>query len=191
VELKKSGRIKASIFLMACLLLNGILFFPAFAERDEDEDEDKNGQEMNKKEKGDEVTGFIAAGLFGLANLPTLFSSLSRSLTPFVGDRKSFKNALSVFIRFQQKYLRRYHYLLNIAAIAVASFHWYLSEHASLSALQFGLVLAIFLGFSGVIIKYRFAPNSFHPAIFKFHASILVTLAMSFLVVGGHLLMDD
>jgi hypothetical protein len=54
-----------------------------------------------------------------------------------------------------------------------------------------GMVLAIFLGFSGIITKYRLAPKSLHPAIFKFHSSILVTLAMSFLVVGGHVLIDD
>ncbi|MDH4265393.1 MAG: hypothetical protein OEW45_07120 [Deltaproteobacteria bacterium] len=105
--------------------------------------------------------------------------------------RKSFKNALLVFIRFQQNNLRRYHYLPNIAAIAVSSLHWYLSEYASLSFQQLGMVLAIFLGFSGIITKYRLAPKSLHPVIFKFHASILVTLAMSFLVVGGHVLIDD
>jgi hypothetical protein len=170
---KEAGRIKASILLMACLLLNGIAFFPAFADgekqdhykgrdehysraekegEDEDDgkernreksrghhkeggehyserdDDDKNGKERNEKEKSDEVTGFITAGLFGLANLSTIFSTLSRSITPLVGGRKSFKNALLVFIRFQQEQLRRYHYLPNIAAIAVASLHWYLSE---------------------------------------------------------------
>jgi hypothetical protein len=236
MELKKAGRMKASIFMMAGLLLNVIALLPAFADgkkqdhhkardehyskaekegEDEDdgkernreksrghhkeggghdserEDGDKNGKE--RKEKGDEVTGFIAGGLFGLANLSTLFSALSRSLTPFVGGRKSFQNALFVSIRFQQKHLRRYHYLPNIAAIAVASLHWYLSECASLSfsLQQWGMVLAILLGFSGIITKYRLAPKSLHPAIFKFHSSFLVTLAMSFLVVGGHPLMDD
>jgi hypothetical protein len=157
----------------------------------ERDDDDKNGKGRKEKEKGDEVTGFIAAGLFGLANLSTLFSTLSRSLTPFAGGRKSFQKALFVFIRFQQKHLRRYHYLPNIAAITVASLHWYLSECASLSFQQWGMVLVILLGFSGIITKYRLAPKSLHPALFKFHSSILVTLAMSFLVVGGHVFMDD
>ena len=152
---------------------------------------EKNGKERNEKETGDEFTGFVAAGLFGLANFSVIFNILSRYATRLFGSREAFKNALLAFNRLQQKHLRRYHYLMNIAAIAIASWHWYLSESASISFQQLGMVLAVFLGFSGILIKYRLAPRSLHPAILKFHASILVTLAMSFLVVGGHILIDD
>ena len=236
MELKKAGRIRASILLIACLMLNSIAFFPAFAdgerqdhhkgrdehysriekesevendgkERDREKnrgqhreggsnysnrgDSEKNGKERNEKETGDEFTGFVAAGLFGLANLSVIFNILSRYATRLLGSREAFKNAVLAFNRFQQKHLRRYHYPLNIAAIGIASWHWYLSENASISFQQLGVVLAIFLGFLGILIKYRLAPRSLHPAILKFHASILVTLAMSFLVVGGHVLIDD
>ena len=159
-----------------------------YSERDDDE---KNGKERNEKEKGDEVTGFIAAGLFGFANLSVIFSILSRYATRLLGSREAFKNALLAFNRFQQKHLRRYHYLMNIAAIAIASLHWYLSESASISFQQLGMVLAVFLGFSGIMIKYRLAPQLLHRGLFKFHTSLLMPLAVLALVVGGHVLIDD
>ncbi len=159
-----------------------------YSARDED---DKNGKERNEKEKGDEVTGFISAGLFGLANLSAIFNILSRYAIRLLGSKESFKSALLGFNRFQHKHLQRYHYPLNVAALATASLHWYLSEYSSISFQQLGTVLAIFLGFSGILIKYGLAPRSLHPAIYKFHASILATLAMSFLVVGGHALIED
>ena len=114
------------------------------------DDSEKNGKERNEKETGDEFTGFVAAGLFGLANLSVIFNILSRYATRLLGSREAFKNAVLAFNRFQQKHLRRYHYLLNIAAIAIASWHWYLSESASISFQQLGMVLAVFLGFSGI-----------------------------------------
>jgi hypothetical protein len=216
MELKKAGRIEASILLMTCLLLNGIAFFPAFADgekqdhykgRDEHysraekerrgghyserDDDDKNRKERNEKEKGDEVTGFIAAGLFFLANLSSIFGILSRYATRLPVGKEAFKNASLSFNRFQQKHLRRYHYLLNIAAIVIASLHWYLSKSAAVSLHQWGMGLSIFLVFSGIMIKYRLAPQLLHRGLFKFHTSLFMSLAAIALVVSGHVLIDD
>ena len=236
MELKKPGGIRAYIFLMGCLLLNGIAFFPALADGEkqdhhkgrnehnsraekegevendgkepdreksrghhreggrhysERDDDEKNGEERNEKEKGDEVTGFIAAGLFGFANLSVIFSIPSRYATRLLGSREAFKNALLAFNRLQQKHLGRYHYLMNIAAIAIASLHWYLSESGSISFPQLGMVLAVFLGFSGIMIKYRLVPQLFHRGLFKLHTNLIMPLAVLALIVGGHVLIDD
>jgi hypothetical protein len=159
-----------------------------YSERDDD---DKNGEKRNEKDKGDEVTGFIAAGLFCLANLSTIFSILSRYATRLPVGKEAFKNASWSFKRFQQMHLRRYHYLLNIAAIAIASLHWYLSKSAAVYFQQWGMLLTIFLVFSGIMVKYRFAPQLLHRGLFKFHTSLFMSLAAIALVVSGHVLIDD
>jgi hypothetical protein len=159
-----------------------------YSERDKD---DIEGKERNEKEKGDEVTGFIAAGLFGLANLSAIFSILSRNTIRLIGSREAFKNALLAVNRFQQKHLRRFHYLLNIAAIAVASLHWYLSESASVAFQQVGMVLAIFLGFSGIMIKHRLLPQLLHRGLFYLHASLFMAFTALTLLVAGHAFIDD
>ena len=236
MELKKAGRIRASILIIACLMLNSIAFFPAFAdgerqdhhkgrdehysriekesevendgkERDREKnrgqhreggsnysnrgDSEKNGKERNEKETGDEFTGFVAAGLFGLANLSVIFNILSRYAIRLLGSREAFKNAVLAFNRLQQKHLGRYHYLMNISAIAIASLHWYLSESFSISFQQLGMVLAVFLGFSGIMIKYRLVPQLFHRGLFKLHTSLFMPLAVLALIVSGHVLIDD
>jgi hypothetical protein len=159
-----------------------------YSERDDD---DKNGEKRNEKDKGDEVTGLIAAGLFCLANLSAIFSILSRYATRLPVGKEAFKNASLSFKRFQQKHLRRYHYLLNIAAIAIASLHWYLSKSAAVSLQQWGMGLSIFSVFSGIMIKYRLAPQLLHRGLFKFHTSLFMSLAAIALVVSGHVLIDD
>jgi len=159
-----------------------------YSERDND---DIKGKERNEKEKGDEITGFVAAGLFGLANLSTIFSTLSRYLIRLHGSREAFKNALLAFNRFQHRHLRKFHYLLNIAAIAVASLHWYLSESPSIAFQQVGMVLAIFLGFSGIMIKYRLLPQLLHRGLFNLHTSLFMAFAALILLMVGHLFIDD
>jgi hypothetical protein len=159
-----------------------------YSERDDD---DKNEEERNEKDKGDEVTGVIAAGLFCLANLSAIFSILSRYANPLTVGMEAFKNAWLSFNRSQQKHLRRYHYLLNIAAIAIGSLHWYLSKSAAISFQQWGMGLSILLVFSGIMVKYRFAPQLLHRGLFRFHTSLFMSLAAIALVVSGHVLIDD
>ena len=148
-------------------------------------------KERNEKEKGDEVTGFVAASLFVLANLSAIFSILYRYALRLLGRRESIKNAFLTLNRFQQKHLRRFHYFLNIAAIAVASLHWYLSEFASFAFQQLGLILTIFLCFSGIIIKYRLLPQLLHRGIFNLHTSLFISLAALILLAAGHAFIED
>jgi len=98
---------------------------------------------------------------------------------------------LLAFNRFQHRHLRKFHYLLNIAAIAVASLHWYLSESPSIAFQQVGMVLAIFLGFSGIMIKYRLLPQLLHRGLFNLHTSLFMAFAALILLMVGHLFIDD
>jgi hypothetical protein len=51
MELKKAGRIKASILLMARLLLNGIAFFPAFADGEKQDPHKGRDEHYSRAEK--------------------------------------------------------------------------------------------------------------------------------------------
>jgi hypothetical protein len=155
------------------------------------DNEDIKGKERNEKEKGDEATALIAAGIFGLANLSAIFGILCRYALRLLGRRESYKNAFLTLNRFRQKHLRRFHYFLNIAAIAVASLHWYLSESVSFAFQQFGMILAFFLCLSGIMIKYRLLPQLLHRGLFNLHTSLFISLAALILLAAGHAFIDD
>lgn len=62
---KEAGRIKASILLMACLLLNGIAFFPVFADGEKQNHYKGRDEHYSRAEKEGEDEGDGFGDLFG------------------------------------------------------------------------------------------------------------------------------
>jgi hypothetical protein len=161
-------------------------------EREEKIGEAKEEKEEKEKEReGDDFTGDVAAVLFGVGNANVLFGMVLRALSRSTLIGMKLKDTISALNRYQQKLLRRCHYILNPLAAATVSLHWYLSYCGVLTFQQWGTALAILLVISGLIIKYRLAPQSLRLRLFQIHTSPFMLLTVVSLVVLGHIFTDD
>lgn len=154
------------------------------------EEKEEKGEEEKERE-GDDFTGDVAAMIFGVGNVNVLLSIVLRTLSrsPLIG--LTLKDSILALNRYQQRHIRRFHYILNPLAAATVSLHWYLSYCSVLTFQQWGTALAIFLMISGLIIKYRLAPQSLRLRLFQIHTSPLILLTVVALVFLGHIFTDD
>lgn len=172
------------------------------SENKKEEEEDENDEEEEKEEtirerdeaeeqEGDELTGDVAAVLFGLGNANVLLSIVLRALSQAPLTGLTLKDTVLALNRHQQRHLRRFHYILNPLAAGTASLHWYFSKCGTLTFQQWGTALAILLAISGLIIKYRLVPQSLRQRLFQLHTSPLILLTAVALVFFGHIFTDD
>jgi hypothetical protein len=202
------------VIMLVCFLIHSIVVLPVFADQENnlkdqrtseknsteemeaednrDKAEEREAKEEKEKEReGNDFTGDVAAVLFGVGNANVLFGMVLRALSRSTLIGMKPKDTMSALNRYQQKLLRRFHYILNPLAAATVSLHWYLSYCGVLTFQQWGTALAIFLVISGLIIKYRLAPQSLRRRLFQIHTSPLILLTVVALVFLGHIFTDD
>lgn len=177
----------ALIIILACFVLCSLGLDPALADDDKhkvDTDEDESDDDKNEK-KGDELTGYIAAVLFGMANVATAIGISARAMSRTARFGKTAKAIAVAVIR-----LRRCHYILNLSAAGVAMLHWFLSKCGVLSLQKWGMVMAVFIVITGVLVRYRIAPQPLQRRLFQIHTNLYVAMIVLTLVVFGHIMTD-
>lgn len=187
---------KTLAILLAILIFSSGILQPAFADKQNHGNEKRESkhhfrEKEDKEKKGHELSGIIAAGFFVAANAAAVIGIVVRVLIRSTVIGQSAKDGASALIRFQQRYIRTYHYILNLLAAGVALLHWFLSKCSSLPLQQWGTAMAILWVISGVILKYRLVRQSLHRRLFQIHTSLYLPLALVSLIFLGHILMDD
>jgi hypothetical protein len=149
-----------------------------------------HGYRNRGNDDGNESTGQIAAWLLAAANLTVALSILSKVTTRFIPLRSEVKSAITDFNRFQKKYLMRFHYLLNPAAVSFALLHWLLSRCRSTAFPEWSLISFCLLAGLGLVMKFKLSPRSLRKGIYTIHSHPLVLPAVILVLIIGHMTMD-
>ena len=154
---------------------------------------DSRGENENDsmREETGEVVGAVAGWLFGLANLTVVFGLAARAVVSPVNPAAPWKETLKRWNRAQKKFLGRFHYLLNPAAVLLAGLHWSLSNCGVVSFQKIGLPLIGLWAALGLTLKFQLAPKKWRPRLFKLHTTWLIPAALFVLVAIGHALTED
>jgi hypothetical protein len=136
-------------------------------------------------EKGNGATGGIAALLLVLANVTVLLSLIIKGLNSLFSLSPETRTSISAFNKAQKRYLRGMHYILNPTAIGVAVVHFYLSSCRSMLP-DMTLILFLFVGVLGLILKFKLSPKSMYKAVYGLHCSSVTFVALIFLLAIGH-----
>ena len=146
----------------------------------------------NQENEGNEFTGQTSGWLFGIACLPVIFSLTARFVSRRISLRPRLKGLLEWFTRVNKKYFMPFHTYLSILALVIATAHLLFSS--CLNPLpELGLIIAGILVATGLIIKLRIASKvsrKLQKGIYKFHASVLVSGILVFVLLAGHVFMD-
>ena len=146
----------------------------------------------NQENEGDEFTGQISGWLFGIACLPVVFNLTARLISRRVSLHPRLKELLEWFTRKNKKYFMPFHTYLSILALVVASLHLLISSCPN-PLPEWGLIIAGILVVTGLIIKLRIASKlspKLPKGIYQFHASLVVSGILGFVLLAGHVFMD-
>ena len=143
-----------------------------------------------RDDKGNEMTGQMAAWLLVAANLPVALSILIKWTNLFAPVRSGLKNALFEFNRFQKKHLMRFHYLINPLILGIALWHWLSSRCRSTALPELGLVVMVALIGLGLIMKFRLCPKKLRKSVYRIHTQPLVFIVMVMVLTIGHMIVD-
>ncbi len=147
------------------------------------------GGEVNE---GNEFTGQTSGWLFGIACLPVVFHLATRFLCRRVPLLPGLKGLLERLGRVNKKFFMPFHTYLSILALFVATVHLLFSSCPN-PLPEWGLIIAGILVATGLIIKLRFV-QKISPKlvkwVYQFHASLVVSGILGFVLLAGHVLMD-
>ena len=139
---------------------------------------------------GNEFTGEATALLFGAASVPVGIDLMSRATIRHM----PFGNRVKGFIRrinnAQRKYLMPLHTYLSILALGLGILHLSLSYCAANPFPELGLILSGILVATGLLFKWRAVPATFRKALYRFHASLIVSGVLLVILFTGHAVMD-
>jgi hypothetical protein len=151
---------------------------------------DKHRYRGQKSDKGHESTGQTAAWLFGVANLTVALSILSKAVKRFIPLSPEVQTAIMNFNRFQKKYLMRFHYLLNPAAVSFGLLHWLLSRCGSTAFPEWSLLGLSLLAGLGMVMKFKLSPRQLRKGIYTIHSHPVILPAIIIMLIIGHMSMD-
>ena len=142
------------------------------------------GSALDKKDHGNEITGEIAAWMFGVANFPVALSIILKTFVK-IPVALNLRDPLTKFNRQQKKHLMKLHYWLNPIALGVASTHFLLSTCRSTTLPEWGLAIMLVTVLLGLMMKFKLSTATMRQKVFKLHTSpILLISAISILLIG-------
>lgn len=147
------------------------------------------GQAGNEQ-RGDGVSGTVAAWLLGIANLPVVLSVLLKTSAKAMQSRVRAREAIKRINLRQKKHLMGLHYWVNPPAIAVAILHFFLSECSSTPFPELGLIAMIFISALGLLMTFRLSPASMSKAVFRLHTNPVLLGAIFSILLIGHSIID-
>lgn len=151
---------------------------------------DHSGGQVKKDTKGNEFTGQLAAWLLVSANLPVVFSIITKGANRFLPLTPQTKSSIKAFNQLQKKYLMRFHFVLNPIALCLAFFHFLLSSCRSSPLPEWGLLLVTMLVALGAVLKFKIAPGWMRRVLYRLHTTPATFSVTILLLVVGHLVSD-
>jgi hypothetical protein len=101
------------------------------------------------------------------------------------------KNFLLNINNVQKKCLMPLHTYLSIAALGLGILHLTLSSCIANPFPELGLILTGILVTTGLLFKCRAVPVILRKALYKFHASLIVSGVLLAILFTGHAVMDS
>lgn len=144
----------------------------------------------NGKDRGNEITGEVAAWMGAVINLGVFLSLFLKGVGRLAPLSESTKSFLKQFNTLQKKYLMPLHYYMNPILIGLALLHWSLSMCRSTALPEWGLALMVGLGLLGLAIKFQMVPRKWLHTVYRWHThplGVIMVLAMLFI---GHSIVD-
>jgi hypothetical protein len=139
---------------------------------------------------GNETTGQMVLWLLVAANLTVVTSVLIKTANRLLPIRDETKTWLNQINQTQKKYLMKFHYFLNPGILAIAILHWSLSRCSSTYLPEWGLISMLILAGTGLLMKFRLAPQKFTKLIYKIHTHPGVLTSVGLVLLAGHLIVD-
>jgi hypothetical protein len=147
-------------------------------------------REALQNNTGNEFTGEATAWLFGVSSIPVGVDLICRTVIRYVPIGGVVKNFLRRINSLQKKYLMPFHTYLSIAALGLGILHLTLSSCIANPFPELGLILTGILVTTGLLFKWRAVPAFLRKALYKFHASLMVTGVLLVILFTGHAVMD-
>ena len=148
-------------------------------------------REALQNNTGNEFTGEATAWLFVASSIPVGVDLIARTVPrylPIGGRVNSFLRHINTV---QKKYLMPLHTYLSIAALGLGILHLTLSSCIANPFPELGLILTGILVTTGLLFKCRAVPVILRKALYKFHASLMVTGVLLVILFTGHAVMDS
>jgi hypothetical protein len=148
-------------------------------------------REALQNNTGNEFTGEATAWLFVASSIPVGVDLISRTVIRYVpigGRANSFLRHIN---NVQKKYLMPLHTYLSIAALGLGILHLTLSSCVANPFPELGLILTGILVTTGLLFKWRVIPAFLRKALYKFHASLIVSGILLTILFTGHAVMDS
>jgi len=139
---------------------------------------------------GSEFTGEATALLFGASVVPVGIDLVSRTIIRQVPLGNRVKGSIRRINSAQRKYLMPLHTYLSILALGLGILHLGLSDCAANPFPELGLILSGILVATGLLFKWRAVKTTLRKALYKFHASLIVSGVLLVILFTGHAVMD-
>jgi hypothetical protein len=152
--------------------------------------QERFSSQFQKKDDGNELTGQLAAWIFGAANITVGFGLLSRILIRRFQDKNQFIDRIRRFNRFQKRHLLPVHYFLNPLALLVAITHFSLSACRSSLLPEWGLAIMAVITGIGAMVKFKKSPQGLRKYVYKLHTSPFPLFLLLTILLIGHQLFD-
>jgi hypothetical protein len=196
-----TGSKKKALLLVICLIFCS-LFVQVCQGQADDHRESKHpgkktqehllikGDQGKKGDQGNEITGEMAAWIFGVANLPVALSIILKTGAKLLPPRLNLRDPLTRFNRQQKKHLMKAHYWLNPLALGIALTHFLLSACRSTSFPEWGLGIMVATVLLGLMMKFKLSPASMRQRVYKLHTSPVLLIAAISILLIGHSIVD-
>lgn len=150
----------------------------------------KDDDVADGRERGGEEAGVVAAIVFSVANATVAFSLIRRLFIRVSTKKTGFiKNLVKADV-YQKKLLLPVHYYLNLAGIAVVSWHW-LALRCDKSAMpEVGAVLLVILCVFGLLVKLKVPGNALASFVKRIHTSSISATIIAVTLFIGHMAVD-
>lgn len=139
---------------------------------------------------GNEFTGEATGWLFGASSVPVGLDLIYRTMVRYVPFGETVKGFIRRINNLQRRYLMPLHTWLSIIALGFGILHLTLSSCAANPLPELGLILSGILVATGLLFKWDTVPTTFRKALYKFHASLIVSGVLLTILFTGHAVMD-
>lgn len=147
-------------------------------------------RQLEKEDKGNEVTGQTAAWLLVAANFTVVLSICTKGLIRYFSFEPERKSLIKRFNQLQKRHLIRFHYVLNPVALCMAAIHFLLSSCRRSPLPEWGLICVAMMVFLGFTMKFRLAPKWIQRLVYRLHTGLATISIVIVLLVTGHMIVD-
>jgi hypothetical protein len=179
------------LVLACCLALMGAVSIYASDPHNSSHHYGRSNEQAKEKDEGlGGASGQIAAWLLGIANFPVVLSILLKTCSKVMPQNSTLQESADQMNRRQKAYLMKLHYWLNPIAAIVAIIHFFLTKCETTVMPEVGLGAMLLVCVLGIMATFKWSPASLGKVLFRFHTSSISLLAIIFILLIGHSMVD-